>query len=721
MVETGNRLQVHQVLDTLAPRADASLPKWTAVSALEAEEVRAKQTGDGVFHSVADSFVVQGLPSNNFGYGTAMLAGYDHDWGIVRSLVQFDIAGIPTGQNITEANLRLYLETSSDTESVERTIRAHRATSAWSEGSVTWNNKPACGQEYDSNSIDHCDWGWYEFDVTGLVNAWYDGTFSNHGIMMRGPEAFVYDAWRGLGTRESDHSPELVVEYTANTPPNTPSDPLPADGAGEVDTAVELSWSGGDPDPGDTIAYDVYFEAEDDTPDELLCQTVLTTTCDPGTLDAETHYYWYVEATDFQDTATSDTWEFTTGPAPNNPPHQPSDPVPADGATDQPLNVNLSWTGGDPNAGDTVTYDVYLEAEETAPDEPVCQDIATPSCDPGILEADTHYYWYVVATDVHNASTQGDVWDFFTEIANTPPNISGLPDQELRTGSSADGAIDLWTYADDAEDADASLSFRIKNAPAAEAGVSLDGHRYVDINPQAGWTGTTEVEIEVEDTGGLTDSDIFEVTVTGSIVYLPICLKEHDPSAPTPTPTETPDWSPTPTLASTPTASATPTATPTPTDTPTPTPTETPTPTATEAPTGPRPGRWENENGSLWFYVTEDGDFVDNFGIRIHVVGCGIISLTRTSPEVPIDDSEFSFTGSFYASGTFHSETTASGNTGLDHRYFPGCGYVSVGPIAWDAAWKDNSQPTGTTPSIEKHGPGDPRIGETLFRATVVE
>ena len=96
---------------------------------------------------------------------------------------------------------------------------------------------------------------------------------------------------------------------------------------------------------------------------------------------------------------------------------------------------------------------------------------------------------------------------------NEPPTISGLPNQELLINSSADNAIDLWAYADDAEDADGDLTFTINNSPAAGAGVTIDANRYVDINPASGWSGTTEVEIQVEDTGGLTDTDTFQVTV----------------------------------------------------------------------------------------------------------------------------------------------------------------------------------------------------------------
>jgi hypothetical protein len=98
--------------------------------------------------------------------------------------------------------------------------------------------------------------------------------------------------------------------------------------------------------------------------------------------------------------------------------------------------------------------------------------------------------------------------------ANTAPTISGLPDQQVPMNGSADDAIDLWTYADDAEDADADLTFSIVNSPDVNAGVTLDASQYIDINPATDWSGVTDVEVQVQDTGGLTDTDIFQVTIT---------------------------------------------------------------------------------------------------------------------------------------------------------------------------------------------------------------
>jgi hypothetical protein len=99
----------------------------------------------------------------------------------------------------------------------------------------------------------------------------------------------------------------------------------------------------------------------------------------------------------------------------NNPPYVPSAPSPADGAIDQDADVDLSWTGGDPD-GDGVTYDVYVaDGDVSAPDVLACYDLTTATCEPGTLGSSRQYSWRVVATDEHGAKSVSPVWDLTTE------------------------------------------------------------------------------------------------------------------------------------------------------------------------------------------------------------------------------------------------------------------------------------------------------------------
>ncbi len=108
----------------------------------------------------------------------------------------------------------------------------------------------------------------------------------------------------------------------------------------------------------------------------------------------------------------------------NRPPYAPYSPTPANGATDQPTDVTLEWkSDGDPDDGDTVTFDVYFGTDPTPDDgipllgwwsEKVATDHTSTSYDPGELELNTQYYWKIVAKDDQGARTESEIWDFWT-------------------------------------------------------------------------------------------------------------------------------------------------------------------------------------------------------------------------------------------------------------------------------------------------------------------
>jgi len=222
-------------------------------------------------------------------------------------------------------------------------------------------------------------------------------------------------AWDNHGAS----TPGPIWSFTtgSNDPPYTPSNPSPPNGATNVDIYTDLSWTGGDPNPGDTVLYDIYFGTE--SPPPLVHTNSPDTTYDPGAMLFQQIYYWQIEAEDSHGESTmGPEWNFTTGS--NDPPYTPSNPSPPNGAINVDINADLSWTGGDPNSGDTLTYDVYFEADDSTPDELVSSGQTPTFYNPGTMNYDKTYYWKIVAWDNHGASTPGPIWSFTTEEESEP-------------------------------------------------------------------------------------------------------------------------------------------------------------------------------------------------------------------------------------------------------------------------------------------------------------
>jgi parallel beta-helix repeat protein len=247
------------------------------------------------------------------------------------------------------------------------------------------------------------------------------------------------------GLKKSLQHDLLYVEAlirAINEAPNESDSPSVSGGTRAPSATVELSWEGGDPNTQDTVMYDVCFGTTANPP--LVSSDQSDTEYDPGLLSYNTHYYWKVDAKDNHGAITrGDLWDFWT---PNRSPIKPANPSPPDGAEDQPVTVKLNWTGGDPDAGDTVTYDVYF-GKDSPP--PLVSTQSGTTYNPGKLDYKTSYRWRVAVTDNHGVTIRGHIWDFQT---SAEPNSSPVVVVKSPNGGEAwKGGKDISWVAEDKE------------------------------------------------------------------------------------------------------------------------------------------------------------------------------------------------------------------------------------------------------------------------------
>jgi N-acetylneuraminic acid mutarotase len=97
-------------------------------------------------------------------------------------------------------------------------------------------------------------------------------------------------------------------------------------------------------------------------------------------------------------------------------PDSPFNPYPPDSATNidhTTLDVTLRWTATDPNSGDLLTYDVYLDTLNP-PLVKIASGLTSPSYFLTGLSYNTAYCWKVFAKDNQGVITAGPVWSFTT-------------------------------------------------------------------------------------------------------------------------------------------------------------------------------------------------------------------------------------------------------------------------------------------------------------------
>ena len=216
--------------------------------------------------------------------------------------------------------------------------------------------------------------------------------------------------WRIDEVNEANpDSPWKGEIWSFSIPPKTAYNPDPADGAEVADAnSVTLSWTKG----FGAILHTVYFGDDyNEVNNATVGAPAGTTSYSPGPLEREKVYYWRVDEFDAMTTHKGDVWTFTTPGAVGN-------PLPVNNAVDVGMNATLNWTSADSAA----SHQLYLGTDKAAVRN---ADTATPeykgsialgaeSHDPGLLEADTTYYWRVDEVDAQGNTVKGPIWIFTT-------------------------------------------------------------------------------------------------------------------------------------------------------------------------------------------------------------------------------------------------------------------------------------------------------------------
>jgi len=170
----------------------------------------------------ADAYVSAQAPDGNSGSTSTLITSFSSGPDLLRNraFVYFNLSYIPSDATVTKATLNLYLEAAGGEEKVCMSV--HRARQNWGETTITWNNQPSYNLMPSATHYVDKTLGYKTWDVTSLVQSWIDGSESNYGVAVVGPEEGNY--WsRIFSSKEGTNWPRLVIHLVTSTPFNTPT------------------------------------------------------------------------------------------------------------------------------------------------------------------------------------------------------------------------------------------------------------------------------------------------------------------------------------------------------------------------------------------------------------------------------------------------------------------------------------------------------------------
>jgi hypothetical protein len=152
-----------------------------------------------------DAYVEVLQPDNNFGSSTRLATNFNFPSHIQFTYLKFDLSSIPSGEVINGAILNLYQVAGAGVG--EAPVNAYRVPADnWTEGSVTWNNRPAFDVVFGTGADGHSHLGWSQWDLLG-TGKWVTTVDRSDGLLsIMLAETPGGDTARQWCSKESDSS-----------------------------------------------------------------------------------------------------------------------------------------------------------------------------------------------------------------------------------------------------------------------------------------------------------------------------------------------------------------------------------------------------------------------------------------------------------------------------------------------------------------------------------
>jgi hypothetical protein len=196
----------------------------------------------------ADSYIRSSSAGSNYGTATTLQvrSGYT-------SLLQFNLAPVPTGTTVAKATLRVYV----DSVTTAGSFNVKPVNAAWTETGVTWTSAPALGTAVAGPISVGTTGQFIVVDVTSLVQGWLNAPATNFGLALELNGAtgnFSFDSKEAPGTSFGNsgpsHEAELLVALNGPTGPAGPAGAPGTNGTNGVDGAPGATGAQGPPGPG---------------------------------------------------------------------------------------------------------------------------------------------------------------------------------------------------------------------------------------------------------------------------------------------------------------------------------------------------------------------------------------------------------------------------------------------------------------------------------------